>query len=117
MQHLGGTLAAHNISVQRGADAILERVSLAITPDSRIGVVGPTGRGKTTLLRALAGLEELDGGSVKRNPPTLRVGYLPQERDVLAGETLLAYLRRRTAEESTLTFDARAAAALRRVGL
>jgi len=117
MHDYGGTLAANDISVHRGADAILERVSLAVTPGSRIGVVGPNGRGKTTLLRALAGLEEVDAGSVKRNPPTLRVGYLPQERDVVAGESLLAYLERRTREESTTEFDARAAAALRRVGL
>jgi ATPase subunit of ABC transporter with duplicated ATPase domains len=117
MQQFGGTLAAHDISVHRGADAILERVSLTVTSGSRIGVVGPNGRGKTTLLRALAGFEELDSGSVRRNPPSLRVGYLPQERDVLAGERLLAYLQRRTGEASTVEFEGRAAAALRRVGL
>ena len=117
MQHFGGTLAAHDISVHLGADAILERVSLAITPGSRIGVIGPNGRGKTTLLRALAGLDELDSGSVTRNPPSLRVGYLPQERDLRADETVFAYLERRTAEEATVEFEARAEAALRRVGL
>jgi len=74
MHQQGGTLAATDITMHRGADAILERVSLAITPGSRIGVVGPNGRGKTTLLRALAGLEPLDGGSITRNPPSLRVG-------------------------------------------
>ena len=57
MHQQGGTLAAHDISVHRGGDAVLERVSLAITSGSRTGVVGPNGRGKTTLLRALAGLE------------------------------------------------------------
>ena len=98
MQQFGGTLAAQDISVHRGADAILERTSLAVTPESRIGVVGPNGRGKTTLLRALAGLEEPDSGSVKRNPPSLRVGYLPQERDVRSSENVLAYLERRTGE-------------------
>src|SRR6267143_944182 len=82
--------------IPRGADAILERVSLAVTTGSRIGVVGPNGRGKTTLLRALAGLEPLDGGSITRNPATLRVGYLPQERDLAPEETLLVYLARRT---------------------
>ncbi|HMJ00666.1 MAG TPA: ABC-F family ATP-binding cassette domain-containing protein [Gaiellaceae bacterium] len=96
MHQQGGTLAAHDITIHRGADAILERVSLAVTPGSRIGVVGPNGRGKTTLLRALAGLEPLDAGSISRNPQTLRIGYLPQERDLAAEETLLAYLARRT---------------------
>ncbi len=94
--HSGGTLAANEITIHRGADAILERVSLTVTPGSRIGVVGPNGRGKTTLLRALAGLEPLDRGTVSRNPPTLRVGYLPQERDLTADETLHSYLARRT---------------------
>ena len=117
MHQFGGTLAAHDISVHRGADAILERVSLSVSRGSRIGVVGPNGRGKTTLLRALAGLEELDAGFVKRNPATLRVGYPPQERDVRARESLLAYLGRRTGDESTSEFDARAEAVLRRVGL
>jgi ATPase subunit of ABC transporter with duplicated ATPase domains len=117
MHHHGGTLAANDISVHRGADAILEGVSLTVTPGSRIGVVGPNGRGKTTLLRALAGLEELDRGSVRRNPSSLRVGHLPQERDLVAGETLLDYLARRTGEEATAEFEARAGTGLRRAGL
>ena len=117
MHQQGGTLAAHRISVHRGADAILERVSLAVTTGSRIGVVGPNGRGKTTLLRALAGLEELDAGSISRNPPSLRVGYLPQERDVTPGESVLAYFSRRTSELPTQELEARVGATLRRVGL
>jgi ATPase subunit of ABC transporter with duplicated ATPase domains len=94
--HAGGTLAATEITIHRGADAILENVSITVTPGSRIGVVGPNGRGKTTLLRALAGLERLDRGTVTRNPPNRRVGYLPQERDLGAEETLRSYLARRT---------------------
>src|SRR4029450_7472714 len=68
MHRQGGTLAAHDISVHRGGDAVLERVSLAVTSGSPIGVVGPNGRGKATLLRALAGLEDVDTGAMCRDP-------------------------------------------------
>jgi ATPase subunit of ABC transporter with duplicated ATPase domains len=92
-----GTLAATEITVRRGAETIIERVSLAVTPGSRIGIVGPNGRGKTTLLRALAGLEPVDAGSV-RSPPTLRVGYLPQERGLDRRESVGDYVMRRSGE-------------------
>jgi ATPase subunit of ABC transporter with duplicated ATPase domains len=87
-------LAARAISKAHGADVVLDAVSLVVAPRARIGVVGPNGAGKTTLLRLLAGLEEPDAGVVERG--SLQVGYLPQEPDARAGETLLAYLARRT---------------------
>lgn len=77
MQHFGGTLAANDISVHLGADAILERVSLAVTPGSRIGIVGPNGRGKTTLLRALAGIWPFGRGRIEL-PARARMLFLPQ---------------------------------------
>src|SRR3546814_11649715 len=63
---------------------------------ARIGVVGPNGIGKSTLLRILAGAEVPDGGAVERSPATTTVGWLPQEPDAQAGETLRQYLARRT---------------------
>ena len=77
-----GTLAAHNITKSYGDTVVLDGLSLSVTPASRIGVVGPNGIGKSTLLRVLAGLEEPDGGRVSREPPGLEVAYLVQERAV-----------------------------------
>ena len=42
-----GTLAAHTIGKSYGETLVLDRVSLAVTPETRIGVVGPNGIGKT----------------------------------------------------------------------
>ena len=72
-------LTAANITKYHGAQLVLHDVTVVVPPDARIGLVGPNGAGKSTLLRILAGLEELDGGTVRRTPPSLAVAYLPQE--------------------------------------
>jgi ATPase subunit of ABC transporter with duplicated ATPase domains len=91
-----GTLAAAGVTKSHGAQAVLADVDVVVPPGSRTGLVGPNGAGKSTLLRLLAGLEAPDRGVVRRLPPSLAVGHLPQERDPLPGESLLAYLARRT---------------------
>ena len=77
-----GTLAARTIGKSYGETVVLDGLSLSVTPSSRIGVVGPNGIGKSTLLRLLAGVEEPDSGAVTREPPDLSVAYLVQERAV-----------------------------------
>ena len=89
-------LSAVRVSRAHGTAVVLEEVSVSIGPDTRMGVVGPNGIGKSTLLRILAGLEQPDEGRVERAPASLTVGYLPQEPDARPGETLAAYLARRT---------------------
>ncbi len=89
-------LTAKQVVRRRGGQLLLDRVSLSVGPRSRIGVVGPNGIGKSTLLRVLAGLEPPDEGVVERSPASLTVGYLAQEPDAMPGEPLRAYLARRT---------------------
>jgi ATPase subunit of ABC transporter with duplicated ATPase domains len=88
-------LAALGVSKSHGAQVVLDGVDLVVPPHARIGLVGRNGAGKSTLLRLLAGVEQPDRGTV-RATPGLAVGYLPQERDAQHGETLRAYLARRT---------------------
>ena len=91
-----GTPVAENITKEYGTALVLDRLALTVLPRARIGVVGPNGAGKSTLLQILAGVQEPDGGRVVRRPPTLTVGYLPQEPERQEGETLLGHLARRT---------------------
>ena len=96
MQRPSGTLAAANVTKNHAAQLVLSDVTLVVPAGTRIGLVGPNGAGKSTLLRILAGLDEPDLGTVRRTPPELAVGYLPQETDAQPGESLGAYLARRT---------------------
>ena len=62
-----------------GAQVVLEGASLDVGPQARIGLVGPNGVGKSTVLRLLAGVEQPDRGRVERDPPGGVAAYLPQE--------------------------------------
>jgi ATPase subunit of ABC transporter with duplicated ATPase domains len=79
-----------------GARTVLTDVTLTAGPASRLAVVGPNGTGKSTLLAIVAGALEPEVGSARLSPPTATVALLPQERDRRPGETLRAYLARRT---------------------
>ena len=68
------TLVARDLTVSYGPVTILHEVSLIAAPGDRIGVVGPNGTGKTTLLRALAGLARPTDGQVHWNGSPRRVG-------------------------------------------
>jgi ATPase subunit of ABC transporter with duplicated ATPase domains len=103
-------LTASGVWRRHGAADVLRDVSLVVAPRQRIGVVGPNGIGKSTLLRILAGEEAPDSGSVLRAPAGLEVGRLPQEPDAAPGETLGAYLARRAGVQAAeATMDALAA--------
>jgi len=93
---MSATLVASDVTVVRGPSLVLSGVSLTVAPGSRIGVVGPNGVGKSTLLAALAGALAPDSGAVSLSPRSATVGLLPQEPDRRPGETLTDFLARRT---------------------
>jgi ATP-binding cassette, subfamily F, member 3 len=71
-------LTARNLSQHFGGFTVFSNVHVSIPHGSRIGLVGPNGIGKTTLLLILAGLAEPSYGSVSR-AQNIRLGYLRQE--------------------------------------
>ena len=71
-------LHAVDITHSHGATVVLDRVSLTVSSGDRIGLVGPNGVGKSTLLRLLAGIEPPQSGRIWSSPPGLAAGMLPQ---------------------------------------
>jgi ATP-binding cassette subfamily F protein 3 len=71
-------LSATNLAKSFGALDIFSELSFSIPHRSRIGLVGPNGVGKSTLLRILIGEDEASGGTVNRARNGV-LGYLPQE--------------------------------------
>ncbi|PIT69066.1 ABC-F family ATP-binding cassette domain-containing protein [Bartonella tribocorum] len=84
-------LEAKKISKSYGERVIVKDFSLRIQRGDRIGLVGPNGIGKTTLLSALIGQEAVDGGTV-RHGYNLSMALLDQQRIVNEEETLAHYL-------------------------
>ncbi|HEV8173662.1 MAG TPA: ABC-F family ATP-binding cassette domain-containing protein [Actinoplanes sp.] len=93
---MSGTLIARGLAAGHGDRTLFSGLDLVVAPGDVIGLVGVNGAGKTTLLRTLAGFVPPEAGSVTLSPPTANVGYLPQERDRRAGETVRDFLARRT---------------------
>lgn len=71
-----------------GDKVILDDVTLSFYPGAKIGVVGPNGMGKSTLLRIMAGLEEVSNGEA-RLTPGYSVGILEQEPPLDEDKTVL----------------------------
>ena len=71
-------LTAHHIHKSYGIQPILQDISFSVSHHERVGLIGPNGCGKTTLMRILAGIEQPDSGTVASTRPNLRIGYLAQ---------------------------------------
>ncbi|MEU8896916.1 ABC-F family ATP-binding cassette domain-containing protein [Nocardia sp. NPDC048505] len=89
------TLHARGLSAGHGERTLFDDLDLTLAPGDVIGLVGVNGAGKSTLLRMLA-RRKAPSGSITLSPPDATVGYLAQEPERIAGETVLEFLGRRT---------------------
>jgi len=71
-------VSSRDLSLAFGADVLFDGASFSVGPHDRIGLVGPNGTGKSTLLRILAGERAPDGGTLVFRRGS-RIGYLPQD--------------------------------------
>ncbi len=101
-------LSADSITKHFGPEPVLAGATFDVRSGDRIGLVGPNGTGKTTLLNILAGQLEADSGQVQR-PSSMPVGYLKQQADFDGEATLydeakkaLAHLIALSEESETL---------------
>jgi ATPase subunit of ABC transporter with duplicated ATPase domains len=86
-------LQVSNIGKRYGDVVVLQDVSFVVNPGDRLGLIGPNGCGKTTLLRIIVGEERADTGSVQFSPPGLQPGYLEQGQHHAETDTLADFLR------------------------
>ena len=108
---MSATLVAQGVSGGHGHRTLFDNLNLTVGAGDVVGVVGVNGSGKSTLLSILAGTRAPLEGTVSLAPADAFIGWLPQEHERVAGESVAGYLGRRTGcTEATEAMDAAASA-------
>ncbi len=89
-------LVCAGVSFSHGPMRVLDGIDLTVADGDRLGIVGPNGIGKSTLLGLLAGELAPERGIVRRVPASISVGLATQRVEGLEGESLDSFLARRT---------------------
>lgn len=91
-------LQVRDLTKSYGATTILAGITFILNDSEHVGLIGPNGVGKTTLLRCILGLEQLDTGVIVRAPTKLVIGYLSQALNLPDNITIGDYLAAAQAE-------------------
>ncbi len=86
-----------NVRKAHGDKVVLDNVTLSFLQGAKIGVVGPNGTGKSTLIKIMAGLEQASNGDAIRDPDAT-VGILLQEPPLSENKTVLENVEEAVAE-------------------
>lgn len=86
-----------NVRKAHGDKVVLDNVTLSFLHGAKIGVVGPNGTGKSSLLRIMAGLDKANNGDAILDPAAT-VGMLQQEPPLTEGKTVLENVEEAVAE-------------------
>ena len=93
-----GSIVVEAKKLQKGFDGreLIEGLSFTLPPNGIVGVIGPNGVGKTTLIKSIVGLEQIDGGELKVGE-TVQISYVDQDRGGIdPNKTLWEVGQRRT---------------------
>ena len=87
------TIELHHISKSYDGQPLIQDFEYIVLRNQRLGIIGPNGCGKSTLIKMIAGLEKPDSGSIEIGE-TIKMGYLAQEETEMdSNQRVIDYIK------------------------